>query len=80
MITLEIEEYCNNCRGFIPKTYSGIEMDLEQVDTIIRCENYKNCRRIVRYLSKQIDKNIQNDLGEMKNDGSSGVETLNTSG
>lgn len=63
MITLDVEEYCHECRGFIPKVESSITTDISAVDTVIRCENYKNCRRLMLYLTKYVKKKEENSDG-----------------
>lgn len=55
MITLEIEDYCQECAEFNP-TYTRMfteDLNLDRhILTVVSCENAKKCRQLVRYLKK----------------------------
>lgn len=61
MIKLDVEEYCHECRAFEPFT-DVVEVHKFSYDdpmmrtTIVRCENFKRCRQIEKYLRKQLEK------------------------
>lgn len=63
MITLELEPYCQDCRGFEAETsdetntlYSRGELVESVVDIRVRCKYRKRCANMMRYLSRQTDK------------------------
>ncbi len=56
MITLEIEEYCQECSDFTPECSRIYVEDLaldRHVSTRVTCEYANRCKQLVRYLKKQ---------------------------
>lgn len=46
-ITINVEEYCQNCRSFEPSVASRSSMccgDEETVITVVKCESSRRCR------------------------------------
>lgn len=63
MITLDVKEYCQECRAFSPvavKANMIAENGTTEIETVVRCENAKKCAVLVKYLTHQ----IQNDLND----------------
>lgn len=57
MITLDVKEYCQDCRAFNPvavKANMIAENGTTEIETIVRCENAKKCAVLVKYLTHQI--------------------------
>lgn len=67
MITLEIKEYCNDCRAFEPVVQNSYSPDMTHVDKIIRCENAKKCEIMMRYLYKQVQKGVNQNEDQQVN-------------
>ena len=71
MITLEIENYCQECLDFTPdvekeKIVIDDFFDVERAihsETTIRCKNRNRCKAIMRYL-KKASENCENSTDE----------------
>ena len=62
MIKLDVEKYCQDCPDFEAKVYKEFFEDFygfKLPNTYISCKNTDKCRRIKRYLEKEI-KNEKN--------------------
>lgn len=56
MITLDIEEYCNDCPKFecdIESTFWDDFFGERKGSYVIRCANRDNCREIVKYIESK---------------------------
>lgn len=69
MITLKVEEYCHNCRDFVPSMHESIPRILTMhytngdeteivSDITIRCEHEYKCNVIRKHLESKV---INND-------------------
>lgn len=62
MIYLCVEDYCQDCPEFKPKTSTVEVYDFtsdEHLDTIVHCEHKERCEKFIRYLKgklKETDK------------------------
>lgn len=71
MIKLDVEPYCHDCPAFSPvkqsittSSYKNFNFDLVQETTYIRCEDWKRCKAIERYLRKQLVESTEGDNDE----------------
>lgn len=53
MISLDIQDYCHNCRDFEPRC-TKIYADNICVDTLVQCERKEVCSTIKTYIEQQI--------------------------
>lgn len=60
MIILEVQPYCDNCLNFQadverPHRFyaNGQLLEIEQTDTIVRCEDRNKCERMIQYLRRK---------------------------
>lgn len=61
MISLDVQEYCDNCLDFSPeveKPQKIVKTDgtIFQTDTIVTCEHATRCDMIKRYLIRKMTK------------------------
>ena len=59
MISLDVQEYCDNCLDFSPEVEKpqkvfGSDGTVIQSDTIITCEHSTRCEMIKRYLARKM--------------------------
>lgn len=72
MIKLDVEPYCHDCPAFSPvkqsittSSYKNFNFDLvQETTTYIRCEDWKRCKAIERYLRKQLVESAEGDNDE----------------
>lgn len=63
MIKLDVEPYCHDCPAFSPvkqsittSSYENFNCEVvQETTTYIRCEDWKRCKAIERYLRKQLE-------------------------
>ena len=61
MIRVDVEEYCAACMSFTPDVSrpqkfvgNALGVEINQTDTVIRCEYRKRCNAIKQYLERQL--------------------------
>lgn len=71
MIKLDVEPYCHECPAFSPvkqtitTTYENFNCEVvQETTTYIRCEDWKRCKAIERYLRKQLVESAEGDDDE----------------
>ena len=55
MISLDVENYCQNCPDFEPRC-AKIYSDNICIDTLVRCERKEICANLKTYLEQQTNK------------------------
>ena len=60
MITLKVEDYCQNCPYFKPDvSIIGIVHGTRNevtYETIVFCKDYKNCEKLYEHIKKEVTK------------------------
>ncbi len=71
MIKVSVEQYCDDCRDFLPSvTYpQRIFCDnnhVLQTDTIIFCEHRDRCRAIAKFMEKKNERLLQEMMSSVE--------------
>ena len=60
MISLQVENYCQNCPDFEP--YQNVLRIGRELHTIVQCTHKDRCNEIYKYICQQYEKDIEDDL------------------
>ena len=64
-ISLDIEDYCQECEAFDPTTETAKAYDAEGdiffLETRVVCSEARKCRSLVRYLERRLQAEVKGD-------------------
>lgn len=64
-ISLDVEDYCQECEAFDPtaettKAYDT-NVDVFFLETVVTCSKARKCRSLVRYLERRLQAEVKDD-------------------